>query len=181
MIGSLHGTARDLGKQTVLVETQSGVGYAVFVSAKTKEVVLGEKNCYLYTYAAVSQTASQLFGFLDREEYSVFNLLITISGIGPKRAIEILERMPASSILDAVSKEDTDMFIQFGVAKKVAQKILLELGKKVDVKTESMSSDLIATLLGLGYERKEIQAILKNIDTKKTLEEQIQQALQQMR
>ena len=86
MIGTLTGTVRDAGKDAVVVETGGGVGYAVTVSAATKNSILSQKSCTLHTHTAVRKDTIALFGFLEQEEYSAFLLLISVSGVGPKKA-----------------------------------------------------------------------------------------------
>ena len=184
MIGALTGTVRDAGKDVVVVETGGGVGYAVTVSAVTKHSILSQKSCTLYTHTAVRNDTIDLFGFLEQEEYSAFLLLISVSGVGPKKALAVLDAMPVQTLLSAIQKEDVATLVSFGVGKKQAQRMVLDLQKKieVDVGDAALSSDLVATLVALGYEKKEIAEVLKDVSLQsETTEEQVQEFLKFVR
>ena len=184
MIGTLTGKAKDAGKGMIIVETDGGVGYAVGVSAATKNTVLKKGTCTLHTHTVIRKDTIELFGFPERKEYSAFLLLITVSGIGPKKALTILEAMPIPTLLQTIKNEDTDTLISFGIGKKQAQRIILELQRKIETADgeTGMSGDIIAALIALGYDKKEIVETLKHAPPKtETIEEQIQETLKAMR
>ena len=181
MIGLLQGTPSDFGKSTILIKTRSGVGYTVCVSNQTKNTTLSQETCTLYIHTNIGKDSVQLFGFIEQEEYSVFQLLLQVSGIGPKKAINIIERIPTNTLLEAISKEDPDIFITFGINRKQAMRIILDIGKKINYTTNSNAADVITALIGLGYNKKETLNVVKQIDTNKPIEKQIQQALKLMR
>ena len=184
MIGTLTGTVRDAGKDMVVLETGGGVGYAVVVSDATKNNILSQTSCTLYTHTAVRNDTIDLFGFLEQEEYSAFLLLLSVSGVGPKKALAVLDAMPVQTLLSAIQKEDVTTLISFGIGKKQAQRMVLDLQKKieVDLVDSGVSGDLIATLVALGYEKKEISEVLQGVVLHGgTVEEQVQEFLKLVR
>ena len=184
MIGTLTGTVRDAGKDAVVLETGGGVGYAVTVSAATKNSILSQKSCTLYTHTAVRNDTIDLFGFLEQEEYSAFLLLISVSGVGPKKALSVLDAVPVQTLLSAIQKEDVAVLVSFGIGKKQAQRMVLDLQKKIEIEGEDsgLSGDLVATLVALGYEKKEIAEVLKDVALQgNTTEEQVQEFLKLVR
>lgn len=184
MIGMITGTAREAGKGSVIIGTSGGVGYIVAVSAATKNTVLAGKPCSLFTYTAVRKDTMELYGFLDQEEYSAFLLLITVSGIGPKKAMDTLETAPPGMLLEAIRKEDTETLVSFGMGKKQAQRIILDLQKKIETEGTEIEGhgDLVATLVTLGYDKKEIaRAFRESPPNGETIKDQVQEMLRTMR
>ena len=184
MIGTLTGTVRDAGKDVVVVGTGGGVGYAVTVSVTTKNKALLKKSCTLYTHTAVRKDTIDLFGFLEQEEYSAFLLLISVSGVGPKKALAVLDAMPVQTLLSAIQKEDVATLVSFGVGRTQAQRMVLDLQKKIEIEEgdSGLSGDLVATLVALGYEKKEIADVLKDVSLQsETIEEQVQEFLKIVR
>ena len=184
MIGKISGKAEDAGKSAVIVETGGGVGYIVTVSTTTKDTILAKESCTLFTYTSIRKETMDLFGFLEQEEYSTFLLLLSVSGVGPKKALAILETTPPSPLLAAIKNEDVETMVSFGMGKKQAQRIVLDLQRKIDA-AEDVShtpSDVIAALIALGYEKGEIAEMLKNTKLGDgNTEQQIQEALKAMR
>ena len=183
MIGALTGKTKDAGKGVILMETDGGVGYIVATSATTKETALRNGTCSLFTHAAIRNNTIELFGFINQEEYAAFLLLIQVSGIGPKKAITILEAMPAPLLLRAIKREDAEEMESFSIAQKQARQIILTLQRKIETADHDIAGngDIIAALIALGYEKKEITDVVKNINTEDALETQIQNALKMMR
>lgn len=184
MIGTLTGKVCDAGKDVVVIETGGGVGYAVTVSMVTKNNILSQDICTLYTHTSVRNDTIDLFGFLEREEYSAFLLLISVSGVGPKKALAVLDAVPMSTLLSAIQKEDVDTLVSFGVGKKQAQRMVLDLQKKIEIEDGglSLSGDVVVALVALGYDKKEIAEALKGVELKgATVAEQVQESLKYMR
>ena len=184
MIGMLAGRVRDAGKDVVVVETEGGVGYAVTVSAATKNSILSKGFCSLHTHTAVRKDTIDLFGFLEQEEYSAFLLLISVSGVGPKKALAVLDAMPVPTLLSAIQREDVGILTSFGVGKKQAQRMVLDLQKKIEVEggNSGLSGDVVVALVALGYDKKEIAEALQGVTLKgETIAEQVQESLKYMR
>ena len=184
MIGILTGQVRDAGKDTIIVETKGGVGYTVTVSASVKSEILSQSECTLYTHTVVRKDTIDLFGFTGQEDYSVFLLLISVSGIGPKKALAVLDAVPIPSLLSAVKKEDVDTLVSFGVGKKQAQRMVLDLQKKVEFDGDdfSVSDDALVALVALGYDKREVIEAVKGATlTDLSVAEQVQETLRLMR
>jgi len=153
----------------VVVET-SGVGYKIFVPLSSLEAAgsVGEE-VKLYTHFYVREDAISLYGFLTQEELTMFELLITVTGIGPKAAMSILSMMSPSKFSLAVITDDTRTLTSVpGIGKKTAQRIILELKDKINkeqlseiagmksddqtVKSDNARvSEAISALMVLGY------------------------------
>ncbi|MBE5819244.1 MAG: Holliday junction branch migration protein RuvA [Clostridiales bacterium] len=171
-----------------------GIGYRIFMPSKSIENLadLGEK-VKVYTHYHVREDSISLYGFNSNEELRMFELLISVSGIGAKSAIAMLSEISPSSFALAVISDDISKLVKVpGIGKKTAARIVLELKDKL--KTEeaieqteelicaiddsSKECEALAALQVLGYTRKEIEKILQKIDVKNLeLEEIIKQAL----
>ena len=175
MIGFLRGDIVYITENSVVIET-SGVGYEVFA---TKQILLSCKPrdvLELYIYHHVSENAERLYGLRSLEERKFFVLLISVSGIGPKSALDIME-VSVNTIVSAISKEDVAALTELpGVGKKTAERMILELKGKIsgivtskkikeipiDVSV-AIHSDVMEALISLGYSRLEATAILQEI------------------
>ena len=184
----------DTKTNTFVVIDVQGIGYRVFMPAKSIEK-LGEvgENVKVYTYYYVREDNISLYGFLSNEELRMFELLISVSGVGAKSAITMLSEISPSSFALAVISDDISKLVKIpGVGKKTAARIILELKDKlktetaieaneevnVQIEKDNNSNEAIAALQVLGYTRKEIEKVFEKIDTKNLeLEEIIKMAL----
>lgn len=178
MIGSLKGTVAQLEAEYCIVDTAGGVGYRVFMpSAHLAQLVLG-KEVRIHVHTAVREDAILLYGFLSREYYDLFEILLTVSGVGPKMALGILSAIKPDAFYTAVSNKDVKMLVKLpGVGKKTAERMLLELKDKVSCSSESDDvmqeiaeaggsgavAEAIEALVSLGYSNSEIMPVLKEI------------------
>lgn len=178
MIGSLKGTVAQLEAEYCIVDTAGGVGYRVFMpSAHLAQLVLG-KEVRIHVHTAVREDAILLYGFLSREYYDLFEILLTVSGVGPKMALGILSAIKPDAFYTAVSNKDVKMLVKLpGVGKKTAERMLLELKDKVSGSSESDDvvqeiaeaggsgavAEAIEALVSLGYNNSEIMPVLKEI------------------
>lgn len=181
----------------VVIETM-GVGYKIFMSETAIEK-LGEigKIVKVYTYLRVREDDMSLYGFNTNEELRMFELLLTVSGVGAKSAISILSNITPSSFALAVITNDVGKIKSLpGIGAKGAARIILELKDKIkteeaisedknikieDIKEESKNvSEAISALQVLGYSRKEIDKALQNIDEALSVEEIIKLGLKKM-
>lgn len=194
MIGSLKGTVAQLEAEYCIVDTAGGVGYRVFMpSAHLAQLVLG-KEVRIHVHTAVREDAILLYGFLSREYYDLFEILLTVSGVGPKMALGILSAIKPDAFYTAVSNKDVKMLVKLpGVGKKTAERMLLELKDKVSGSSESDDvvqeiseaggsgavAEAIEALVSLGYSNSEIMPVLKEIPGCASLsgEEILRQAL----
>lgn len=195
MIGRLRGVLIEKTPPTICIDVQ-GVGYELDVPMSTF-YHLPELNqeVMLFTHLSIRDDAHVLYGFGNDQERQTFRQLIKVSGIGARTALSILSGLNATELATAIEQEDSDTLIQVpGIGKKTAQRLLLELrGKLVTVTTPSTEdsssptaptshkrSDIENALLALGYNQKEINRVLKDIDTALSVEESIRQALQRL-
>ena len=168
-----------------------GVGFKMTISKSTYYRLSGKENApdiKLYTYMAVREDGTELFGFSSEEELSAFKLLITVSGVGPKAAISIISTLTPEKLALAICTEDKKAISQAnGIGPKSAARIILELKDKLkaDGITESDNStsidigsapagisdksgklsDAQDALTVLGYSRNEAAKVLATIDT----------------
>ena len=187
MIGSLSGTVRNKTQNSLLVDV-GGVGYKVAVLTDTSLELSLSSPVFLWTYLAVRETALDLFGFLDKETLDTFELLITISGIGPKTALGILNVASPSMLRQAVSSADTSYLTRVsGIGKKNAEKIVLELKDKLKMaigegKLDTRSEgDALEALVSLGYSERDAREALKHVPKEiKGASERVKSALKQL-
>lgn len=174
----------------------NGVGYKIFMSENSmKEIGEIGKEIKVHTYVKVREDDISIYGFASGEELRMFELLISVSGIGAKSAITILSNIEPSTFAAAVVSDDVSVLKKLpGVGAKSAQRIILELKDKLktismdDASSSSTSKieipnnenidDLISALQVLGYSRRDIEEILPKLDCKNSgLEELIKKAL----
>lgn len=169
MIGTINGTLRHKDLNTLIVDV-GGVGYKVKVTTETALDVSPSSPIFLWTHLAVRETSLELFGFLDKETHDIFELLITISGIGPKSALGILNVATPAMLRQAVANNDTSYLTRVsGIGKKNADKIVLELKDKLKVTKEDGGMDLrsegdaLEALVSLGYTERDAREALKQV------------------
>lgn len=169
MIGTLNGTIRHKNLNALVVDV-GGVGYKVLVTTETALEVTPSSPIFLWTHLVVRETALELFGFLDKETLDMFELLITISGIGPKSALSILNVATPSMLRQAVASADTSYLTRVsGIGKKNAEKIVLELKDKLKITKEDKGVDMrsegdaLEALVSLGYSERDAREALKRV------------------
>lgn len=171
MIASLEGIITQKESGSVVLNV-AGVGYRVFITSETNKKLKYKKGVVsLFTHLAVRETAMDLYGFLDKKELFFFQMLISISGIGPKSALAILSIADVETLERAISAGDSSYLTQVsGIGKKNAEKIVLELSGKIDTiidLSEGTSlkdeADTLEALIALGYGTKEARDALKTI------------------
>ena len=186
MFYSVTGTLKEIREQFVVLEA-GGLGLRVFVSGRTRAALPSPPHALtLYCHLHVKEDALDLFGFLSPEELSFFELLISVSGVGPKSALSIMDVAELKNLASAIKEARPDLLTKAsGIGHKTAERIILELRSKVKValsgeavKQMESDHDLVETLTSLGYRREEAKAALTGIgDTVKTLEERLKAAL----
>ncbi len=187
MISQLNGIITYKTDKFLIVEVND-IGYKVFgtteLISKSKE---GEKN-KIWTYLAVRENALDLYGFVDKKELDFFELLNTISGVGPKTALNILNVANVDSLRKAVSSGETAHLTKVsGLGKKMADKIVLELkGKIGDYEETDLGMkeeiDTLEALKSLGYSHRDAREALQEIDGSSSLttSEKIKAALKHL-
>lgn len=172
-----------------------GVGYGCRVTAYTAAQLKLDKAARLYITESIREDAFDLYGFISREEQRCYELLTSVSGVGPKAAMSILASGPQNFTLAVMTGDEKLLTAAQGVGKKLAQRIILELKDKMGGATEldfsggpaaaapAQSGGIAlaqAALQELGYSPAEIAAALKGADPKASTEELVRYALRAM-
>jgi Holliday junction DNA helicase RuvA len=159
----------DLG--SVVIET-AGIGYKVYISNDTLSEITKFQNkpVSLWTYQVIREDISDLYGFLNKEELDFFELLISISGIGPKTGLSVLNASSIENLKTAIATGETSYLTKIsGIGKKLAEKIVFELKEKIgfgiDKKSESMKgdTDVLEALVSLGYGERDVREAIKKL------------------
>jgi len=168
MIYLLKGTIELSAEKYVIVDV-SGVGYKVYISGNTfKNLPKKGEKIKLYTHLYLRENVMELYGFLKPEELEIFELLISISGIGPKGALNVLTVVSIDTLKKAIANEESAILTKVsGIGGKMAEKIILELKNKISDeflgKEVSADSEAIDALMGLGYRLQEAREVLKKV------------------
>lgn len=186
MISHLKGIVMHTGNRFVIIDV-NGVGYKLFVTAETVELLRDRKEpTNIWTYLSVRENALDLYGFPEKAELDFFELLITVSGIGPKTALGVLNVTTTRNLRQAISSGDSANLTKVsGIGRKVAEKIVLELRDKIDLEENEKESgsmrdesDALEGLKALGYNEREAREVLKKIPKEiSTPSDRIKQAL----
>ena len=182
MIGYLAGLIIDKDPRSLIVLT-GGVGYRVFVTTDLLAEAKADHKVQLFIHTTVREDDISLYGFLKKDELKFFEQLLTVSGIGPKIAMDILAT-PVSLTKNAIVSEDIGLLTKIkGLGKKTAERLCLELKNKVEpVLTTSGSAgpsytagheDAVLALESLGYERYQILKSMSDLPAHLTQTEEI--------
>ena len=171
----------------------NGIGFKVFMTESSIQSIEKNQDIKVFTYMRVMEDDMSLYGFLNNEELAMFELLISVGGIGAKSAIAILSNIEPSAFALAVITDDVSKLKKLpGIGPKTAQRIILELKDKIkseqaledssDIKEkiviDNNTQDAIDALQVLGYNRKSIEKALEGLNTKDmSVEEIIKQGL----
>ena len=167
MIIQLRGTIVAKDPEFLILDV-SGVGYRVFVTPHTLANTPEHDNVTLWTHLAVRETAMDVYGFLTQDDLNFFELLIGISGVGPKSALGILGMADVQTLTAAISQGDTSYLTKVsGIGAKSAKKIVLELSDKVGKIAQPANfkddADAIDALAAMGYSVAEARDALKEV------------------
>ncbi len=197
MIGYLRGKVAKLYADCCLLDVH-GVGYRVFVGGMTRSKLRMGEDAELFIHTAVREDAILLYGFHTSEEYDTFQLLISVSGIGPKVALGILSAITVEQLAIAIRQKKSTVLTKLpGIGKKSAERIILELKDKVSVPEsmeavseaefdgseqvgDDMMSEAGAALAALGYTQAEIAPALKKAVNCDSVEAAIKFALKEL-
>lgn len=167
----------------------SGVGYQVLGTVDFISSLPQGREAAVFTYLYVREDQLTLYGFKTQDELEFFKLLLAVSGVGPKSALEILSQASVDQLKQAVIKAQPDIFFgASGVGKKTASKIVLDLQSKIgrledlslEAEMSTQKKEAVEALVGLGYKRKEALTALKDTDPALSPEEQIKAALKKV-
>jgi len=185
MIGALHGIT-DTPITNPLLLMVGGVGYRVAVGEHVYKDIRPDKPVTLYTHTYVREDALDLYGFLTKDELALFKLLLSVSGIGPKTALAIVDR-GVVGVRSAIATADVSFFTTIPrLGKKNAQKIIIELKAKLgsieelDLTAEESgeTKDILEALESMGFAKKEaIEAIKHNKDANASTQDRLRVAI----
>ena len=196
MIAHIKGTVECIEESFVIIETH-GVGYRIQVSSNTAAALKTGEEAKVFTYTNLREDGIFLYGFLSMDELNMFNLLISVTGVGPKVALGVLGAMKPKEITLAILSEDAGAFVKApGIGKKTAQMIIFKLRDKIKTDTVSESvageqvslaeagdakRDAIDALIALGYGKSEaLRAVLEAALPEMKTEQIIKSALRKL-
>ena len=196
MFNYIEGTVADIDQNLAVIDC-GGVGFSLNTTMNTLSQITVGKKAKLFVFDYVKEDCFELYGFSTKSEKRCFEMLLTVSGVGPKAAISILSAAtPETLALAVMSGDEKALTSAQGVGKKIAQRVILELKDKMAKQADmpqftaptasvgtdgSALSDAVAALTVLGYGSAEINAALKNTDAAgMTAEEIIKAVLKQM-
>lgn len=184
MIGSIKGQIIFRAERFVIVET-NGVGYKIWLSAESLNKIQKIEESFFFIHTHIREDALDLYGFLIYEELEFFEMLINVSGIGPKGALTILSVASLDTLQRAISTSDISYLTKIsGIGKKTAEKMVIELRDKVGKVEQSGNLrdelDALEALKALGYSQNEAREALKDIDANKNTNEKIKEALKRL-
>lgn len=194
MIALLRGTLAYKSSDHVIIDV-GGVGYRLFIPLSTFYSLPEKGEVSLFTHTHVREDALLLYGFLSQEEKDLFGILISISGIGPKLAVNILSHIPAKDLKRAIAAGDIKRLSSLpGIGKKTAERLVLELKDKVgpvdnlpdaddamisNLPAGDLVNDVISALVNLGYKENQARKVLEAMELapELTMEEALKGAL----
>lgn len=180
MIGYLEGKVKHTQKNKILLFA-GGIGFSVFIPENHRYVMGDSIEIFIHTHLRDDDLS--LFGLPTASQLELFELLITVSGVGPKTALNIFAKATEENIIQAISQSNLNFFTSIsGVGKKTAQKIILDLKNKLSKGDINMlalegNSELVDSLISLGFQKSEIQAVIPQVDSNLTLQDQIRASL----
>lgn len=188
MIGRIQGQLIESNPPHVLVDVH-GVGYEIDVPMSTFYNLPNQgSEVTLLTHMIVREDAQLLYGFLTAEERETFRILLKVSGIGARTALAVLSGLSVADLVNAVALQDAAILTRVpGIGKKTAERLILELKDKLTgalpsgsglSAINSVTSDIINALIGLGYTDREARAAVKKLPEDVSISDGIRMALQ---
>lgn len=191
MISYIKGTVDSIGENFILLEAM-GIGYQVFITKTAISRIKKADEMKIFTYMNIKEDSVALFGFLDKDELEMFNMLYSVPGVGPKMAMSILDTLTPSEVSLAVLTDDYERLSKApGVGKKTAQMMALRLKDKfgavkqnvaaAELENSGAKREATEALVSLGYGRSEaLRVVLESALTDMTTEQIIRAALRKL-
>jgi len=191
VIASLDGVVTQVSGTDAVIEV-GGVGYRVYLGPSTLAGTSTGQRIKLHTHHLVREDVQALYGFKSTEELAFFELITTVSGVGPKVGLAIVSSRPVADLQLAILQgDDAVLTAVSGVGKKLAGRIVLELREKVDAAGSAATSDgggeaeVVAALEALGYSSREgrdaARSAVASLPPEASLEDRVKEALQALR
>ena len=170
MIAHITGVVKRKGSHFLIIET-GGVGFKIFVTKEVAHSVSEKSSATLFTHLAVRENSLDLYGFISPSDIEFFEQLLSVSGIGPKSALTILNTASVDTLKRGISLGDVPHLSKMsGIGKKSAEKIVLGLKDKIGKTQQSKSElrneiDALETLVTLGYRERDAREALVKVST----------------
>ena len=189
MIAHVFGKVAEKFNGSLVIDVH-GVGYEVSVATNDFDAVILDQEVKIYTYHHVREQSDELFGFSSLAAKKLFEMLITVQGVGPKAALSILSLGDAEQVRNAIANADSG-FVQkaTGVGKKTAERVVVDLSDKVGLPTHygrtetplqtelNTSDEALEALMALGYTLADATKALENVDVNLPTAQRVTEAL----
>ena len=189
MIAHVFGKVAEKFNSSLVIDVH-GVGYEVSVATNDFDAVVLDQEVKFYTYHHVREQSEELFGFSSLAAKKLFEMLITVQGVGPKAALAILSLGDAEQVRNAIANADSS-FVQkaTGVGKKTAERVVVDLSDKVGLPTHygrtetplqtelNTSDEALEALMALGYTLADATKALENVDVNLPTSQRVTEAL----
>ncbi|MEX2011044.1 MAG: Holliday junction branch migration protein RuvA [Chloroflexota bacterium] len=197
MLASVEGSVGAVSADSLVIEV-GGLGYRVFAAPSVIAAAVPGSRLKLHTYHLVREDQQSLYGFRTAEELGFFNLLLTVTGVGPKVALAIVGSRPTPDLQLAIMQQDQAVLVSIpGIGKKLAERVIFELKEKVaaagvaagvtagaGAAADGSEGEIVAALQALGYSigeaREASRAALADVGVSSTLEERVKAALRSL-
>lgn len=167
MLGYIKGRVVDVSATKAVIEA-GGVGYSIHSTPENLSRIFVEKEAQFWLHTAVRENDISLYGFISQDELRMFEMLLSVSGIGPKSALALISVAGITALEEAIISGETGRLTKIaGVGKKTADKIVLELGGKLAHKSTSKTAreddDVFDALKSLGYRERDVSETMKEM------------------
>lgn len=190
MLATIRGKIILKESSAVIIDVRD-IGYRVFVVPSFLASAVLEESVSLFLYHHVREQGAELYGFIAHEEYVVFSHLVSVSGVGPKTALQVFALAPVRDIVSAIGRGDADLLKKVsGIGTKTAERIVVELKNKFqfdvargqDDHASSEDEDIIDALVRLGYAQQAARSAVHEIEynTSITPEDKLKRALKRL-
>ena len=195
MIASVEGVVAAVATDSLVIEV-NGIGYRVFVAPAVVASAIPGGRLKLHTFHLVREDLQALYGFRNVEELGFFNLLLTVTGVGPKVALAIVGSRPTPDLQLAIMAQDQAVLVSIpGIGRKLAERVIFELKEKVAaagvavggsgaIGATAGEGEIVAALQALGYSlaeaREASRVALADVGVESTLEERVKAALRSL-
>lgn len=188
MIGYLKGKILNIKPGRLILDV-NGVGYLVLISTSTYEGIVNRDPVELFIHTSVKEDSITLFGFQTENEKGMFEMLLSVNGVGPKTALGILSGIAVDDLKRAIASSDLRRISMVpGIGKKMAERLVIELKSKIDFVSDEITSpgalsgksEAISALTSLGFNYKAAEQVIKEVSMNEpslSTEELIKKAL----
>jgi Holliday junction DNA helicase RuvA len=183
MIYFISGQVLLKSKDFLIIKT-NGIGFKIFTLEKILKNIKIDEKINFYIYFHMRESGIELYGFLNKDELNFFELLNSVSGVGPKSALSILEKNDIKTLSLAIKNNKIEFLTRAsGIGKKTAERIILELKNKIELQNKEgvdldSNLDVLEALMSLGYSKSEARQAIENLnDSLKSFEEKFKSAL----